>query len=971
MLPLVPETSASTNSAISAGDNYNILILIPLQQEKFTHGKLLTNYNTYFACPDFYKFANISSEMKRILIFAISALMFIGGAGAAVRDGGVATRAKNGTTANTSQRLSNSTKASRASVRTSVLTPRTTTESQKNTVSRASTARATLSTPRTTTARSATSQTPIPRVVARATTADTADLTQTRTGAEYERCKAAYFTCMDQFCSQKNDDYRRCSCSNRVYDLTSARETLTQAGEQLTIFTENLDVVGMTAAQATAMKTESEGEAALTADTSASKALLQAILNSIRGEDSSVGGKLSDLNSINISFDSANAFGTMDAGQAIAKYDGQNLYSAVYPQCRAAVRADCNDASLQRAITAYLMAVEQDCNTVQSAIENKRKEMKSAIREGSAMLDLARVENRQKHNSDDIATCISNVESAILSEQVCGAGYHKCLDNGEYIDIATGAPIAGVTDFYKLKEMLTFADGVDAASQKLSKNTANRTFVNNFESKTKKFAADALDKCVENADVVWSEYLDKALLDIYYAQRAKVDVIKQGCFDFVSTCYMNGDDSMTDAMKELTGDSSLTLQPGKLALTGAVCKDYVNSCNGLFGTSNIIKDYIDNRQDTDTLTACRAVVQQCFDSFGGANYENFYYPYSGLFTPNTGSAPDWFTLYEYISPAMYKEKTTKTDTTNYDATYSEFKEYNGMYRRYKSTCAKQLTTVEACSDPEMIERAFGGFDKTYVSDGNNSSNARTGTSYQCDYTIDTADTATTTKYGMLNGNGTCIEHRKLRTTGIATEVYNQVIDILTTQCMNLQGRFMELQFSRINQYNPENLCLSNFEYNPSTDEWMKESHNIGYTRGIINWSGENYADNPQTENMCPRDYTLSVDTSSWGTCSCWENGGRRSKNGKSAKCLAAIPIGPGANDLKCTQQLLDDTGWNETVFNNVDDETAWCIRDILSSNNQVCPIVNVEDNEDEFTTREGCDQEINLYLKSLPEGLSM
>ena len=50
----------------------------------------------------------------------------------------------------------------------------------------------------------------------------------------------------------------------------------------------------------------------------------------------------------------------------------QNLYSAVYPQCRAAVRADCNDASLQRAITAYLMAVEQDCNTVQTAIENKQ-----------------------------------------------------------------------------------------------------------------------------------------------------------------------------------------------------------------------------------------------------------------------------------------------------------------------------------------------------------------------------------------------------------------------------------------------------------------------------------------------------------------------------------------------------------------------------------------------------------------------
>ena len=36
--------------------------------------------------------------------------------------------------------------------------------------------------------------------------------------------------------------------------------------------------------------------------------------------------------------------------------------------------------------------------------------------------------------------------------------------------------------------------------------------------------------------------------------------------------------------------------------------------------------------------------------------------------------------------------------------------------------------------------------------------------------------------------------------------------------------------------------------------------------------------------MCPRDYGLSVDIESWGMCSCWENGARRSQNGKSTKC---------------------------------------------------------------------------------------
>ncbi len=935
--PLVPETSASTNSAISAGEVYIILILKSLQQEKYSIINFLHIITAYFACPDFHKFANISSEMKRVLIFVASAFMFINGAGAAVRDGGLASRTKNNPTT-TNQRLTSSTKTSRATAaRTSTLTSRNA-AINKTAVSRTTAAN---DKSRTTTARTAIqSQTQPQRVIARATT-DNIDLTQTRTGAEYERCKTAYFTCMDQFCGQKNDDYRRCSCSNRVHDLVDARDVLTQAGEQLTIFTENLDVVGMTAAQATAMKTASEGEAALTADTSASKALLQAILNSIRGKDSSVGGKMSNLNSINISFDTANAFGTTDAGQAIAAYNGQNLYSAVYPQCRAAVRADCNDASLQRAITAYLMAIEQDCNTVETAIENKRKEMKSAIREGSAMLDLARVENRQKHNSYDIPTCIADVKSAILSEQVCGANYHKCLDNGEFIDATTGAPIAGVTNFYQLAEMLKFADGVDAASQKLSKNVANRTFVQNFENRTKMFAADALDKCVENADTVWSEYLDQALLDIYYAQRAKVNIIKQGCFDFVSTCYMNAEDAMTDAMKELTGESALSLHPTKIALTSATCNDYINSCNGMFN-NNIIKDYIANRQDTDTLTACRAVVKQCFDSFGGTNYENFYYPYSGLFTPFTGSAPDWFTLYEYITKKTYDSLTDK----------SEYESHDGKYRRYLSVCAKQLTSIEACNTTEIIEAAFGGFDKTYVSSGG------TGT---CDgYTM--ANDTNTSKYGVLDVDDECLSHRILRPTGVATEVYNQVIDILTTQCANLQGRFMELQFNRTELYDPNDLCMTNFKYTiNSYDRNYTNSYYIGFTSGTDE-AGKNYQTNPKSENMCPRDYGLSVDTSSWGMCSCWENGGRRSKNGKSAKCMAILPAKADTKDALCTK---------DNRLTEASDDHDWCTRNLLSSNNQVCPILDLNSNEKEITTQSDCDQELQKNLPHLPEGLSM
>ena len=278
-------------------------------------------------------------------------------------------------------------------------------------------------------------------------------------------------------------------------------------------------------------------------------------------------------------------------------------------------------------------------------------------------------------------------------------------------------------------------------------------------------------------------------------------------------------------MAELTGDATVVLQPDALALNAQMCADYVQSCNNMFD-DNIIQAYMDKIQDTDTLTACRAVVKQCFDKYGGTNYENFYYPYSGLFT--AGNAPDWFTLYDHTNGGAIK-----------------------------SECARQLQNIDACSDPDMIERAFGGFDSAYIK----------GKKTDLTFTVDNV-TGTQKKYGTLNADKTDLHHRYLRPVGVATEIYNQILSILTTQCTNLSGRFVEYPWIKTDTYNSDAFC----QYSGSSID--------GY--------------NIQTdENMCPATYSDSVDTQSWGACLCWENGGRRSNNGTSVKCVATIPNGDG------------------------------------------------------------------------------
>ena len=802
--------------------------------------------------------------MKKFLLFVCAGLFCIFNAECAVRGENTATRGKN----------TPSTTTARA---TRTITSRT---PLKTTVSARSTKPTTILMPKTSTTRSSTNKS---RTVSARAITNTVSVSETRTGTEYEQCKTAFFTCMDQFCQLKNDNYRRCSCNDRVFNFQDISETYQKASEQLSEFSENLDVVSMTKEQAIAMKTASEGEDALTEDKTASRQLLQAIMNSIKGENATVSGKYKDLNSINIASDISNAFGLDDSGQIIASYNGTNLYKAVYPKCRTAVKQDCNNASLQRAINAYLMAIEQDCNTVESALQKQQKTLKASTHESSAMLDLARVENRRNHNSDDIATCLTNVEKAIQSEEVCGSNYYKCLDYGQFIDITTGAPLTGVTDFYKLGELLTFKTGTDLKDQKLSTISSNRTFVQFFQNKTKKFAKDSLDKCSEEADFVWQQYLDRALLDIYYAQQDKVKTVQQSCLDLVSNCYNNQNTSVATAIANLTGDYSLLIKPATISLTTEMCQNYIDSCNSMF-TEDVIKTYIANKDSVDKSNACRAVAQQCFSSFGGTGYGNFYYTQSGLFP--RGNALDWFTLYD---------------------------EDNNII----SPCAQQVANTVGCED--KLAEVFGGFDKK---------------------TSGYAYTGNITDPDQVS---VAIQNRTIRETGVATEIYYQILDSLANHCAGLGGFFVEYKYAKQYGYDENDFCKiasddteSLFYINPYNNS----------ANSLVYW----YHFIPH-EDMCPLNYSIEVDTQSWGMCSCWENGGYRSKNGTISTCRPLLPALSGENDPLCSSDVLcsDDTINSEMCSQPYSPSSVsyWCQQSVKSSLGQICPTISIESDNDD------------------------
>jgi hypothetical protein len=252
---------------------------------------------------------------------------------------------------------------------------------------------------------------------------------------------------------------------------------------------------------------------------------------------------------------------------------------------------------------------------------------------------------------------------------------------------------------------------------------------------------------------------------------------------------------------------------------------------------------------------CRNVVKTCFESYGGDNYSNFYNPSSGLFAP--GSALDWFTLYNYED----KSGTLKQDGEG-----------------PVSKCAKQVNSIQECAP--NLQQIFGGFDK--------------GPETKEDYTFNN-NIQTYGRFSAADDKNhpdvKVIDTRNMHNTGVATEIYNMIVGNLRTQCRNYNGYFLEIHKIDKGSFcvredsgncSGKTPCYSNFR-DGSIYSTLKNPYRIGTeNETTMEWDG--------VENMCPALYDYSIDTKSWGICSCWENGARRGDHKRfTPGCLEANP----------------------------------------------------------------------------------
>ena len=522
--------------------------------------------------------------MRKVWLTFIGLLLCIDGVNAAVRDANTisrqSTRNDNAVTTRSTQKRTVSARTTGTSNR---VTPNARSSINKTVIGRSATKPITV--------RYATQPTRISR--AAATTVATRTF-----GTNYNSCRDAYFTCMDQFCAVQNENYRRCVCSSKLQDIQNQEKLLSQTSNSLQDFEDlNIDMISKTSAETKAMLSATSGESAIKEDSSVANNTLKNISNVLSNTKKQ---SLSTAGQLDIAGNIKSIWSTTDlmVGSDLANLTGEALFNAVHKQCVELVTDSCVSSDLKMVSSAYGMYVENDCAILQNNLDLKTNAANAAIRSTRHKMQDARLENYDAHNSLTINDCIAKVREDILADTACGEGFVHCLDfSGKYLNVTTGEAIYS-PDFYQIENQLSLSGDV------LS-NSANVSFITMLNKK-RVFAQKDLDSCQDNADDVWNEFLRQALVEIYQAQQQRVQTVKNECLQVINECYLK----KSDTLKQFADTTSPITFVQTLELSEEMCNDKLNTCSNLYGGGS---DGLEILIATMTGITDLAIEQSCTD----------------------------------------------------------------------------------------------------------------------------------------------------------------------------------------------------------------------------------------------------------------------------------------------------------------------------------------------------------------------
>lgn len=425
-------------------------------------------------------------------------------------------------------------------------------------------------------------------------------------GGGYAQCREAYATCMDQFCANANDTYRRCYCSQRFSEFRDTEAALDAVKLLLQQFEDNnLNAVDKTAAEVNAMYTATVGEAAIKNDVSGAQSILTEVTDILSGkkkpgEDNEKNTLNSELGLLDIDEDiwggSSSIFDNEIQRTNITDLEGQALYNETNKQCMELVKDVCSsEAVLNMATSSYNIMIVQDCNVYERKIDTQREAVMDTVRQAEKILRQARLEEYREHNSADVNECLTKVRTAMMQDTACGENYKRCLDyTGNYIDQNGNAIYSAA--LFKLTNLIDLYGGDGMSSDILGMNPNYNRW---FDDEKRMFVTTALDSCRDIADTVWREFKRTAIIEIAQAQEAKLEEVRSSCVTTITECY----DNQSGQMKDMEKNTAEVAGAIGVQAARAMCAEKVMACAAVYGNGTTCK-YDPQTRKIENSDAC-------------------------------------------------------------------------------------------------------------------------------------------------------------------------------------------------------------------------------------------------------------------------------------------------------------------------------------------------------------------------------
>ncbi|MDR1207034.1 MAG: hypothetical protein LBK26_01315 [Rickettsiales bacterium] len=407
-------------------------------------------------------------------------------------------------------------------------------------------------------------------------------------GGGYAACRETYNTCMDQFCANKSDVFRRCICSERFKDFNDLEDKLDRAKNMLQNFADTyLEAVELSSAEAGAMYSATAGEKAVKkSDSTAAGKMLTQIENLLSGKSEPTQKKTTlDFSSLNFGTAMDDIWGGSDSdnwmlggGNNTANMEGQALFNSVNRQCAELAKSSCESENvIQMVRSAYSILISNDCSSYEKKINSTKEQVAQKVREANSVLRAARLQEYRDHNSASINECVAKVRADVMDEYACGPEWKRCLDfTGRYINPTTGEPVFTPVLF-------ELASQIELSSTIGENRSATGT--SNFLQELDKFknrATASLDSCRDDADTVWSIFKDQALIEIAQAQDRKIEEVKESCVETMKICY----DKQSGALKSFDDTTAQAAGAMSARAAKAMCADKVSACASLYGNGS-------------------------------------------------------------------------------------------------------------------------------------------------------------------------------------------------------------------------------------------------------------------------------------------------------------------------------------------------------------------------------------------------